>query len=234
MHSTSPEAHGGSTQVAAETSAKAKAHTPAEPQSLLTKQKRAFEIGQQLLAEEQQCLRQAAAKSQKQRSIRQKQKARKQQLQQQLQQQQQQQQLQQRQQQEQQRQQQRQKQEQQEQLQQQQYQLQQQQKQQQKQQPKWQAELTCSSQQDESQPAIDQQCSAAAGQTQLLEPEVLCNAAVGVVDLSRACANGNGLGHHRLCSLLCCPITKVMAFAKLPLHGCIPRKLLCHRDTQLC
>ena len=39
-----------------------------------------------------------------------------------------------------------------------------------------------------SQPAIEQLCSAAAGQTQLLEPDVVCNAAVGVVDLSRASA----------------------------------------------
>ena len=81
MQSTSPEAHVGSIQVAAETGAKATAHIHVEPPSMLPQEKRAIEIGQQLLAEEQQRLTQAAAKSQKQRSMRQKQKARKQQLQ---------------------------------------------------------------------------------------------------------------------------------------------------------
>lgn len=62
-----------------QTSPDAHAQSSVEPESKLAEEVRALKVGQQLLAEEQEQLAQAAAKSEKQRSKKQKQKAKKQQ-----------------------------------------------------------------------------------------------------------------------------------------------------------
>lgn len=77
LQATAAQKHGSPSQVAAG----AHAQSLVEPESRSSEEMRALKVGQQLLAEEEEQLAQAAAKSQKQRSKKQKQKAKKQQQQ---------------------------------------------------------------------------------------------------------------------------------------------------------